>query len=196
LEIFSSQIVPLSVMMVYNIGRYFDNYRNFNFREWLMNLWAIIKDLSDYQDQCHLIVLMYESLIASLKKNDDDSIHCGRNLEKSTGRLGERLKKYKARVAGKNKLVDYFSKIPQDYFWLTMGMIPVVTAFLRRDAKKAQSKALKTEEDLIEAKKAIIIIRDHLRKHIQVGNSLLALSIVVKTFCLVFCAVLWIRILV
>jgi hypothetical protein len=37
-ELFSSQVVPLSVMMVYNIGHYFDNYLSFDFEEWLMNL--------------------------------------------------------------------------------------------------------------------------------------------------------------
>ncbi len=96
---------------------------------------------------------------------------CKKNLEKSEDRLEEYTKKLRATAAGRNRLVDYFTKMPKDFFWLTLGMVPVVAAVLRRNAKKARVKELKTEKEVIDVKKAKLFTRDLLLKHIKVGNS-------------------------
>jgi hypothetical protein len=143
--IFTSSLLPESEEMVRNIKRVAFEIQNSEYEEWKENLVDITENFKLKGKKCKYLLMLHESLMVELKKNEDDAVVRTFEMEDLNEIYEKEKQKLLKEASSYEKDKEFLDKLATVLMIPTLG---IATLICRSKSKKAKRKS---EKKLLEA---------------------------------------------
>ena len=165
--VYSTKVLPLANEVVGNISAYFDNYVALEYDDWVECLDEIIQEVESYEQVCHLLQHMHETIIVSLKQRQDEAEVSIIEMNKLCEEMKAKVDELNAEAEAKKDAAKTWGFVGDVTSVFTGGTSKVIIETtvcnnLRAEAKEKMAQAIAENKNAEIAKSAAKLTKEEL----------------------------------